>query len=108
MKSEMNKLRVRPMLQLLALIATFASCVGQTAMAGETKVFEWRDAKGVTSYSQNPPPPGTRGVTSHEVDTKTFTPAQRAAVRAHLAHIDTAERADSRYSGPRSPLRTRP
>lgn len=91
MKSELNKLRVRPMLQLLALIATFASCVGQAVMADETKVFEWRDAKGVASYSQNPPPPGTRGVTSLEVDTKTFTPAQRAAVKAHLA----VEQADS-------------
>ena len=64
-------------------------------MAGETKVFEWRDADGVTTYSQNPLPPETRGVTSLELNTKSFTPAQRAAVRAHLAHIDAAERADS-------------
>ena len=100
MKSELNKLRVRPILQLLALTATFASCVGQTAMADETKIFEWRDAKGVTSYSQNPPPQGIRGVTSFEVDTKTFTPAQRAAVKAHLAHINAVEQADSaRFRG---------
>ena len=91
----MTKPRVRPMLQFLALIATFASCVGQAAMADETKVFKWHDAKGGASYSQNPPPPGTRGVTSLEIDTKTFTPAQRAAVRAHLAQIDAVEQADS-------------
>jgi hypothetical protein len=64
-------------------------------MAGETKVFEWRDSQGVVSYSQDPPPPGTRGVKSIEIDTKTFTPAQRASVKAHLAHIDAVERADS-------------
>ena len=91
----MNKLRVHPMLQILALLATFVSCVGQTAMADETKVFEWRSPTGVTSYSQTPPPPGTRGVTSQEIDTKTFTPAQRAAVKAHLARIRAEERADS-------------
>ena len=95
MKFEPNKLRVRPILQLLALTATFASCVGQVARADETKVFEWRDAKGVVTYSQNPPPPGTPGVTSLEIDTKTFTPAQRAAVKAHLAQIDAAGQADS-------------
>jgi hypothetical protein len=95
MKSELNKLRVIPKLQILALAATFASCVGQTAMADETKIFEWRDAKGVTSYSENPPPQGIRGVTSLEVDTNNLTPAQRAAVKAHLAHIDTAEQVDS-------------
>ena len=100
MKSELNKLRVRSMLQRLALIATFASCMVQPAMAGDTKVFEWRDANGVITYSQNPPPPGTHGVSSHEVDTKTFTPAQRAAIKAHLAHIDTAEQADTaRFRG---------
>lgn len=34
-------------------------------------------------------------MTSFEVDTKTFTPAQRAAARAHLAQIDAVEQADS-------------
>lgn len=89
----LNKMRV--MLRLFALTATVALCGVQTAMADETKVFEWRDANGVTSYSQNPPPPKTRGVTSLELDTKSFTPAQRAAVRAHLARLDAAAQADS-------------
>jgi hypothetical protein len=95
LKSEMNKAWARPMLQLIALIAAFASCAGQAAMADQTKVFKWRDAKGVVSYSQNSPPQGTTGVTSLEVDTKTFTPAQRAAVRSHLGQIDAVQRADS-------------
>lgn len=95
MKSELNTLRVIPMLHRLALSATFALCVVQTARADETKIFKWRDAKGVISYSQSPPPQGTQGVSSLEVDIKTFTPAQRAAVKAHLAHIDALEQADS-------------
>lgn len=95
MESEMNELRVRPMLQILTLVATFGSCAGHMAMADETKVFEWREANGVISYSQSPPPPGTPGVTSHEIDTKSFTPAQRAAARAQLARFGAAERADS-------------
>lgn len=92
---DLNKLRVRAMLHLFVLLATFASCAAQTAVADEIKVFKWQDAKGVTSYSQTPPPPGTGGVTSLEIDTNTFTPAQRAAVRAYLAHLDAAEQADS-------------
>lgn len=95
MKSEMNKLQIHPMLQGLALIAMFAACAGQTAMAEEIKVFEWRNSNGVTSYSQTPPPPGTQGVTSHEINTQTLTPAQRAAIKAYLAHIGAAARADS-------------
>ena len=85
----------------LALTANFAFCAGQTAIADDTKVFEWRDANGVRSYSQNPLPPETPGVTSHEVDTKSFRPGQRAAIRARLAHIDAAERAASaRFRAP--------
>ena len=79
----------------LALIVMFASCMVQAAMADQTKVFQWRDAKGATSYSQSPPPPGTPGVTTLEVDTRSFTPAQRAAARAELAHIDAAKQAES-------------
>ncbi|MBC7483004.1 MAG: hypothetical protein H7337_14140 [Rhizobacter sp.] len=46
MKSELSKLRVCLMLQRLALTATFATCTVQPIMAGDTKVFEWRDANG--------------------------------------------------------------
>ena len=91
----MNESRIRPLLQILALVAMVGPCTANLAMAGETKVFEWREANGVISYSQKPPPTGTPGVTSREIDTKTLTPAQRAAARAQLAAVDTAQQADS-------------
>lgn len=93
--ASLNEFRFRRILELLVLIVTFTGCAVQTALADETKIFEWRDAKGVVSYSQNPPPPGTQGVTSREIETRIFTPAQRAAVKAHLAQIDAAAQADS-------------
>jgi hypothetical protein len=91
----LNAWRRRPALKTLALTAMFAACWGSQAVADEAKVYEWREPNGVRSYAQNPPPPQARGVTSFEVDTRTFTPAQRAAVRARLARIDAAEDADS-------------
>jgi len=91
----MNEPRFRPLGQILALVTTAGLCTANLAMAEEAKVFEWREANGVTSYSQNPPAPGTRGVTIHEIDIKTLTPAQRAAIRAHLENIDAAQQADS-------------
>lgn len=91
----MHRLWVHATLQLLVLAATVGTCAGQTAVAGETRVFEWRDAQGVRSYSQKPPPSQTRAVTSFDVETKTLKPAQRAAVRAHLAGLNAAEQADS-------------
>lgn len=87
--------RVRPLMQILALAAIVGPCTANLAMAGETKIFEWREANGVISYSQKPPPTGTPGVTSREIETKTLTPAQRAAVRAELAAVDAAQQADS-------------
>ncbi len=94
MKSKLNKLRFIPLLQVIALAAS-SLCAGQAALAEGTKIFEWRDANGVKSYSQLPPPQGMRGVTSFEIDTKILSPTQRAAVKAHLARIDAAEQADS-------------
>lgn len=91
----MNESRVRPLIQILALAAIVGPCAANLAVAGETEVFEWREANGVISYSQKPPPTGTSGVTSREIDTKTLTPAQRAAVRARLAAVDAAQQADS-------------
>ena len=69
----------------------------QGALADETKIYEWRDASGALSYSEQPPAPGTQGgITSREIDTKTFTPAQQVAIAAHLARTDAAETADSK------------
>lgn len=81
----------------LGLGALMLAGVGQGALADETKVYEWRDASGALSYSQQPPPSGTQGgFTSREIDTKTFTPAQQVAIAAHLARINAAETAGSK------------
>jgi hypothetical protein len=95
LESRMIEKRVRKLFQTLALLATVGSCVGQVAWAREITVFEWHEPNGVTSYSQSAPPAGTGGVTSHAIDTRSFTPAQRAAVRANLASIDAGQQADS-------------
>ena len=81
----MSESRVRAVLRMLVLAATVVAASDRLALADETTVFEWREANGVTSYSQRPPPPGTRGVTSKSIDTQSFTPSQRAAVLAELA-----------------------
>lgn len=60
-----------------------------------TKVYAWRSADGTQSYAQTPPPAGMPGVTSQQIDTRSFTPAQLAAVKAHLAGLDAAELADA-------------
>lgn len=94
MKSELTKAYIFAILQRLVLAAGLTSSMS-LAMAEETKIYKWRDANGRTSYSQNPPPKGTQGATSIVVETTTFTPAQRAAIKAHLAKIDAAQQAES-------------
>ncbi len=66
------------------------------ALADVTKVYEWREASGVLSFSQEPPPPQTKGVTVREIDTETFTPAQRLAVRLRLSGLDAEQQADAK------------
>ena len=71
--------------------------VAPVALAVDTsRVYEWREANGAVSYSQLAPPAGTPGVRSREIDTRSFTAAQTAAVKAQLAGIDAAELADAR------------
>lgn len=80
----------------LGLIALLTLEIIQPAFADQ-KVYEWRDARGVLSYSQQPPPSEAHGrVTTREIDTKTFTPTQRVAIAAHLAGIDATAAADSK------------
>ena len=87
-----RRVGARPLLVLLLLL-----CGDPAAMAAtSTTLFEWRDAQGVVSYSQNPPPAGTRGATSREIDTRNFTPAQAAAVKSYLAGLDATQAADAR------------
>jgi hypothetical protein len=81
---------------LLCLLVLLASGGAVAASASDAvKVYEWREANGVASYSQAPPPAGTPGVTSLEVDTRHFTPAQAAAIKSYLAGLDAAQIADA-------------
>jgi hypothetical protein len=79
-----------------AALLCLCACAAPTVRADETKVFEWRDASGMVSYSQQSPPPGTQGVTSREVETRSFTPAQRIAIKAQLAGLQIQTRADAK------------
>jgi len=79
----------------LVFAATLWAGLASAALADVTKVFEWREASGAVSFSQEAPPPGTKGVTVREVDSGTFTPAQKLAIRAQLARLDAAQRADA-------------
>jgi hypothetical protein len=81
-----------------AALVCLGLCAGaaRPARADETTVFEWRDASGMVSYSQRPPPPGTQGVTSREIETRSFTPAQRIAVKAQLAALQTQTRTEAK------------
>ena len=74
------------------------SCIGVASicLADQTLVHEWRDANGVRSYSQSPPPKGTPGVTTREFDTRTFTPAQKLAIRSYLHGLDATALADAK------------
>ena len=66
------------------------------ALADVTKVYEWREASGVLSFSQEPPPPKAKGVTVRQIDTETFTPAERLAVRLRLSGLDAEQQADAK------------
>ncbi len=48
--------RARLIAPLTALVATLAMSAAPTVFAGE--VYQWKDANGVTHYSQTPPPQG--------------------------------------------------
>jgi hypothetical protein len=78
------------------LIACLCLCAGQAVMADQTKVFEWRDAAGHLSFSNFAPPPEAKDVTSREIETRSFTPAQKVAIEAQLDRMDAAGRADSK------------
>jgi hypothetical protein len=66
------------------------------AHADQTRLYEWRDASGITTYSQVPPTKGTPGATIREFDTRNFTSAQKLAVQSYLHGLDAAELADSK------------
>jgi|GEM_PF-1226540 len=69
---------------------------GTAAHADQTRIYEWRDANGIATYSQVPPGQGTPGVASRVFDTRSFTHAQRLAVRSQLHALDQAQLADAK------------
>ena len=65
------------------------------ALAAQASLYEWRDARGVISYSQFAPPAGVKNFTVREIDTQNFTPAQQLAIKAQLARGEGALQAES-------------
>lgn len=57
---------IRPLSRLLPLLAAALLTLAAPALAGE--VYQWKDAKGVTHYSDAPPP--NRAHKSRTLDTK--------------------------------------
>ena len=68
---------------------------GTAAHADQIWLYEWRDANGATTYSQVAPANGTPDVTTREFDTRSFTTAQKLAVRSYLHGLDAAELANA-------------
>ena len=94
-----SALKLRPPLQFRPVAAAaICLCIAQTALADETRIYEWREANGVVSYAQHPPPAGINGVTSRVIEVGSLTPARQAAIQASLAGEDaTALAAGKRF-----------
>lgn len=88
--------------QLVAAAAVLTFGLVGAVLADVTQVFEWREASGVLSFSQEPPPPGTKGVTVRAIETASLTPAQRLAIQLRLAGLDAAQQADAKRFADRS------
>lgn len=85
-----------------AVLAVLCACAAALATAAEIKVYQWRDAHGVTSYSQDPPASAAAGVSVQQIDFQKLSPAQRAAVKARLARLarlDARQQAEARQYG---------
>ena len=82
--------------QLVAAAAALTFGQVGAVLADVTQVFEWREASGVLSFSQEPPPPGTMGVTVRVIETASLSPAQRLAIQVRLAGLEAAQQADAK------------
>ena len=77
----------RPLVAVLVL-----SLASATALAEQQRVYQWKDANGVTHYSQTPPAQGKfqqRTITQH---VSAAAPAQPTAERAVSPQCATAQR----------------
>lgn len=86
-----SALKPRPPLRFGPVAAAaICLCIAQATLADGTRNYEWREANGVVSYAQHPPPAGHSGVTSRVIEVHSLTPARQAAVKARLAGDDAA------------------
>ncbi|MGO1072266.1 DUF4124 domain-containing protein [Lysobacter sp. CA199] len=77
--SRMPRLSARRAVPALGLCVVLA--VLSTASAA-TDLYQWKDAQGVTHYSDSPPPAQSGQVKNRVIKSKTGTPAQTASVTA--------------------------
>ena len=83
--------------RVLIVVPAVLLVAGQFAKADTTKVYEWREPNGVVSFSKDLPPAGSNGaVKTREIDTRSFTASQIAAIKSRLARVDALEMADSK------------
>ena len=80
----------------VALAAALGLGSSYVARADQTRLYEWREPGGAVSYSQSPPARGTKYAV-REVDTQTFTPAQKLAIKSQLAGEQAATQAEAAY-----------
>ncbi|MGO4774619.1 DUF4124 domain-containing protein [Lysobacter sp. 2RAB21] len=78
--SRMSRLSARRALSALGLSA--ALDVVLAAPAAATELYQWKDAQGVTHYSDSPPPSQSGQVKNRVIKNKTGTPTQSATVTA--------------------------
>jgi hypothetical protein len=92
----MNAFRFR----LGATIALAALSIA--AVADAQQVYSWKDAKGVTHYSDSPPPAGAK--TKREIQVPAVAPAVATVSRAPAAQV--AKAADAAATKPAKPVET--
>ena len=76
------------------LLACLVACLAFAAQAQSTGVYKWKDAKGVTHYSDTPPPSGRYGSVRADAPPPVAAPAKVdprcATARANIAQLKGA------------------
>lgn len=78
--SRMSRLSAHRAVAALGLSAALAVLLAAPAAA--TELYQWKDAQGVTHYSDSPPPTQTGQVKNRVIQNKTGTPNQTSTVTA--------------------------
>lgn len=87
----------RPDWRCIALTAALGFASAHAVLAAPTPLYDWREPGGAVSYSQFPPPAKVQNDQTREVDTRSFTPAQKLAIRTQLGGEDAAAQADATH-----------